>query len=410
MSTSDDTGSRRRWVAIGVLVLAAAAGFTFMTRRGAAPPPEQASSGAKATDGTVTLADAALREAGIAVGAARAVRRRDQLEAPGIIAIDERRTARIGSMVDGTIVEDIAGIGDRVSAGTVLANMHSQVVHEAWAAYRRAVSDRRRLESDLQVAVQADERAARLLADKALPEQEVQRVHAARIGAEEALNVARTEVRRAEENLEHLGITNKEDPTGESGEQIPVRSPLTGVVLEKSITQGTAVTTGMPLFVVSDLSGLWALAEIDETALPQVKTGLPVAVSVSAYPDERFAGTITFVGDTVNPKTRRVTVRCQVPNPQGRLKPEMYATVLLGEGEPREIVVVPSQAVQEIEGRTVVFIESQPGHYVRREITVGSDVDGWMEVRTGLRAGERVVTAGAFLLKSEMLKQTTPEG
>ena len=154
--------------------------------------------------------------------------------------------------------------------------------------------------------------------------------------------MAKTEVRRAEEALEHLGITNGEDPTGESGEQIPVRTPIAGVVLERLVTQGTAVTTGTPLFVVSDLSPLWAIAEVDEAHLSALAVGRPAELAVPAYPASAFAGTIDFIADTVNPTTRRVTVRAVVPNPDGRLKPQMYATVSLGAGEPRRAVVVPA--------------------------------------------------------------------
>ena len=124
---------------------------------------------------------------------------------------------------------------------------------------------------------------------------------------------------------------------------------------------------------MSDLSTLWALAEIDETALSHVKAGRPVEVRVSAYPDEAFPGTIAWVADTINPKTRRVTVRCALPNPVGRLKPEMYATVTLGEGEPRPVVLVPSEAVQDIDGKPVVFVEDGQGRYRRRDVTVGPD-------------------------------------
>ena len=141
-----------------------------------------------------------------------------------------------------------------------------------------------------------------------------------------------------------------------------------------------------------------------------VKAGVPVEVSVSAYPGETFAGTIAWVADMVNPKTRRVTVRCALPNAQGRLKPEMYATMMLGEGEPRPVVVVPAAAVQDIDGKPVVFVEEGPGRYRRRDVTVGPESGGTVEVRSGLRDGERVVVAGAFLLKSELLKSTTPEG
>jgi len=327
-----------------------------------------------------------------------------------VLALDERRTARIGSPVDGKVIEVFVEIGDRVPQGKELAHMIGPIVHDAWAAYRTAIAERRKAQTELQIAVQADDRARRLFADKAISEQEVQRAGANRVAAEEALNIIETEVRRSEEELEHLGITNSEDPTGESGEQIPVKAPLSGVVLEKLITEGTAVTPGTPLFVVSDLSTLWALAEIDETAISHVKAGVPVDVSVSAYPGETFTGTIAWVADMINPKTRRVTVRCALPNPQGRLKPEMYATIMLGEGEPRPVVVVPSAAVQDIDGRPVVFVEEGRGRYRRRDITVGPDRGGAIEVRSGLRDGERIVVAGAFLLKSELLKSTTPEG
>jgi membrane fusion protein, heavy metal efflux system len=392
-------------VGAAAIVLAAVAYFTART---AAPPPPAAAV-APAPDGTVVLTDAAAKEAGLTIEAARTITRRASLEASGLIALDERRTARIGSQVEGKVLEVFVEIGDRIGAGKELAHMISPVVHDTWAAYRKAVAERRRAQSELKLAQQNDERARRLLDDKAISEQDVQRAAANRVGAEEALNITETEVRRTEEELEHLGITNSEDPSGEAGEQIPIKSPLGGVVLEKLITEGGAVTPGTPLFVVSDLSTLWALAEIDETSLPHVKTGSPVDVRVAAYPDERFPGTITWVADIVNPKTRRVTVRCAVPNTQGRLKPDMYATVRLGEGEARPVVVVPSAAVQDIDGKPVVFVAGSEGRFARRNVTTGADSDGLIEIPSGLQAGEHVVVAGAFLLKSELLKSKTAE-
>lgn len=404
MSAGFPFSGRLRLMALGGIVLLAALAYLFR----ASPHREPAAQPAPAAD-AVQLSDAAQRQAGITVEAARAVTRTDQLEAPAVLALDETRTARLGSSVEGKVVETFAQEGDRVQRDKVLAWLHSPVVHEAWASYRKAVADRRRLQTELTFATQMDERTVRLFNDKAVAEQEVQRAHANRVAAEEALNIAQTEVRRSEEELEHLGVTNKEDPSGEAGEQIPVKAPFGGVVLQRLVTAGTAITPGTPLFVVSDLSSLWAIAEIDETSLSQVQTGRPVAVRVSAYADDAFAGTIAFVGDTINPKTRRVMVRCQVPNASGRLKPEMYATVALGESGPRPIVAVPSQAVHEIDGRTVVFVQAGD-RFTRREVRVGSDVNGLIEIRTGLKAGERVAAAGSFLLKSELLKQTMPEG
>jgi cobalt-zinc-cadmium efflux system membrane fusion protein len=287
--------------------------------------------------------------------------------------------------------------------------MHSPVVHDAWADYRKSVAERRRRETEQTFARQNEERARRLLAEKAISQQELRRAEADRAAADEQLDMAKTEVRRAEEALEHYGVTNAEDPTGESGEYIPVRSPLHGVVLEKAVTQGTAVTVGTPLFVVADLTELWAVAEIDETQLPLVKAGRPTALRVSAYPGETFAGRITFVADMVNPKTRRVTVRCQVPNSDQRLKPEMYATIDLSSGEPHDVLAVPSGAIQEIEGRPFVFVRTAKGAFERRDIVPGPEAGGWVEARSGVKEGEEVATAGSFLLKSELLKGSLAE-
>jgi cobalt-zinc-cadmium efflux system membrane fusion protein len=365
--------------------------------------------GPSISETTVSLPEAAQQQAGISTEPAKRMTRSDRVEAPGVLALDEQRTARLGSLVDGLVIHAMAEVGDRVRPGQVLAEMHSPVVHDAWADYRKAVADRRRLETELAFATQADERAGRLLEAKAISRQELQRAEANRIDAEAQLDMAQTEVRRAEEALEHYGVTNAEDPSGESGESIPVRSPLKGVVLEKNVTQGTAVTVGSPLFVVADLTELWAVAEIDETDLPLVQAGREVELRVAAYPGEIFPGRITFVADTVNPKTRRVTVRCQVPNADGRLKPEMYAALTLSAGEPREILAVPSGAIQEIRGRPLVFVRTAEGTFERRNVAVGPEVDGWVEIRSGVDAGEAVATTGSFLLKSEMLKGTLTE-
>ena len=369
-----------------------------------------ATSPAANSDGVVTLDENAQRNAGITVAAAETLLRAEHTQAPGIIALDERHTARIGSLVEGILLDTTAEVGDRVKAGQVLATMHSTVVHEAWAGYRKAIAERRRLEKELAFAETAHERARRLFGDKAISLQEVQRAEADRVTAEEALDIGRTEVRRREEELEHLGITNAEDPTGESGEQIPVKTPTDGVVLERLVTPGTAVTPGTPLYVVSDLTALWALVEIDESLLSHVHSGQSIELRVAAYPDDAFSGLVALVGDVVNAKTRRVTVRCTLKNNDGRLKPQMYAMAVIREKEPRPVIVVPSEAIQSIDGRPTVFVAETGGRFHPRAIDTGQTLAGQVEARSGLHAGERIVVSGSFVLKSELLKAGTPEG
>jgi cobalt-zinc-cadmium efflux system membrane fusion protein len=375
---------------------------------GHAPAPVAV--GTPAAKDIVTLEPSAQQQAGITVETVGTEPRAQQTEAPGLIGVDETRTARLGSLVQGVVLDTSVQVGDRVTVGQVLARLHSPVVHEAWAAYRKAIAERRRLEKELAFAVAAHARAQRLYDEKALSLQEVQRAEAHRVAAEEYLDEGRTEVRRGEEELEHFGITSGDDPTGEAGEQIPVRSPITGVVLERLVTPGTAVTPGTPMFVVSDLSAVWALLEIDETRLAHVPIGRPVQVQVAAYPDQRFVGTVGFVGDTVNPRTRRVTVRCAIANTDRRLKPEMYATAVVRESEPRHVVVVPVSAVQTLDDHPAVFVADAPNRFRARRIDTGAESGGVVEVKSGLRAGERIAATGSFALKAELLKAATPEG
>ena len=369
----------------------------------AAPDATPADAPAKAPD-TVVLDETAQQRAGLVVVDVVEVPRADAVEAPGIVAINETRTARIGSLAEGIVVEMKAQVGDHVRARQLLASLHSHAVHDAWAGYRKAKADERRLITELRYATDAQARAERLFADKAIALQEVQRAQTNRAAAEEELDMGRTEVRRAEEELEHLGVTNGEDPTGESGEQIPIRAPFGGVVLERLATQGTAVNPGSQLFVVSDLSTVWVLAELDEAHISGAQVGRPVNVRVAAYPGDVFEGKVTYVGETVNPKTRRVTIRCEVPNRDGRLKPEMYATVDVGEQQPRPVLAIASTAVQTVNAQPSVFV-AEPGNRFRvRPVELGPERDGQVVVRRGLQAGEKVVTGGAFILKSELFK------
>jgi len=384
--------------------------FAYLSLSRKSKEQESAFPAAITEEPVIALTEAVQRDAGVTVETAQARTRRGQIAAPGVLSFDETRTARIGSLVEGKVLSVSVQVGDRVSAGTILAEIHSHVIHDAWADYRKANADQTRRLTEFDYAKQAEQRAERLVAAKAISLQELQRARVERISAEQALDMAKIEIRRAEEVLEHLGITALgQDPRGEEGEQIPVRSPLAGAVLEKNVTSGTAVTPGVPLFVVSDLSTLWALAEIDEANLSRVQVGLPVEIRVAAYPGEFFPGTIIFISDVLDPKTRRITVRCRVPNPQGRLKPQMYATVSLGQGEELSMIVVSSQAIQELGGKPVVFVTENNGVFTPREVEVGVESGGWTEILSGLQAGEKIATAGSFLLKSELAKSALQE-
>lgn len=354
--------------------------------------------------------DQAAREtnSAIQVETAVAAESRGELEAPAVLQLDETRTARIGAIIDAVVVELRVNVGDRVSRGTLLGTLHSHVLHDAVAEYRKAQAERRQRAIELNYATDAEARARRLLASKAISQQELIRAEADRAAAVEAFAIAETEVERARNELEHLGLDEKDlEGTGQV-ERIPIRSPIDGIVLERLVTPGMAVTPGTGLFVVSDLKRLWAVAEVDERHLSRLAPTQQATLQVAAYADTAFDAHVVAIGDTVHESTRRVSVRLAVPNPDGRLKPRMFATARLGIEEPRSVVVVPKAALQNLNDQTVVFVQTDSGTFERRPVVVFAERGDRAELAEGLRPGERVATSGSFLLKSAQMP-TLPE-
>jgi membrane fusion protein, heavy metal efflux system len=389
----------------GLIALAVLLWFAWF--RGA--PRSGASDAASAPADTVTLSPSAARSSGIVVQTPQWIERVDRIDASGIIALNERRTARPGAIVEGVILDVNAQTGDRVASGAVLATIHSHVVHDAWAAYFKGVAERRRFENEVRYARAAEERAARLLADKALSPQEVDRARSDRIAAEQGLTAARAEETRASQELEHYGIVARETGHPEQEDIVSVRAPFAGALIERQVSPGSAVTPGTPLFVVSDLSLVWVTAEVDEAQVARIVPGLPVEVDVTAYPGEVFRGTLASVGDMVNPSTRRVTIRCEVPNADGRLKAQMFARVTLKASTPRHVLVISARAIQTMEGQTIVFVRDSLGRFQRRPIVIGSTVGGLAEIVSGADEDDEIATAGAFLIKSELLQPQVQE-
>lgn len=388
----------------------AVAGVACSSEKPAGAPPAP-----KAPAGALALSEAAVASAGIAIAAVEQATTTGDVSVPGVIRVDDTRTARIGSLQEGLILKTLGQVGDHVGEGQLLATMHGHAMHDAWAGYRKAMADRTRLETALAYAVDAHERMQRLFAARAVAEQDVRRAAVERQAATQHLVAARAEVVRSIEELEHVGV-HVTGTAGEPGvqeadadEPIPVRSPVSGVVLERLVTPGTTVVPGAPLYTVSDLSSLWVVVELDEAYLSLVRAGRPVAIRVAAYPGETFRGTVSFIADAVSPETRRVTVRATVPNRDRRLKPEMFATVSLATHEPRTALLVPRAAIQSMDGTPAVFVAGSDGRFVPRRVTVGAEAGGRVEVTTGLSAGERVVASGGFALKSELVAPSGSE-
>jgi membrane fusion protein, heavy metal efflux system len=406
-----DTVTVHRMAALSRAVACAVAvtAIGIMIACGGASAPESTTGSASAAasapgSDVVTLTEKALQAEGIVIEPAKTERRSGYFEMPGVFQLDETRTTRVGSVVEGVVVDAEVQVGARVAKGSRLAGIHSHMVHDAWAGYRRAVAEKRHATTELAFATDTEARTLRLLDSKAVSRQEAERARTERAAAEEALVIAESELTRSLAELEHLGIPSAPSALNDSADDVPVTAAYGGVVLERLVTNGTAVTVGSPMFVVSDLSRLWAVAEVDEARLPALAVGQAVELAVAAYPERSFTGRIIAVGDAVNPQTRRVTARIEVDNKDGSLKPQMFATVRFPLGEQQEVVVVPASAVQKIGAQTVVFVYGDQGRFTRRSVVAGAERLGTVEIRSGLKDGERVATTGTFLIKSKFLE------
>jgi cobalt-zinc-cadmium efflux system membrane fusion protein len=358
----------------------------------------------------VALAPEVARQGRIAVEEVVRAPLPEVLRAPGRVGVDENRTARVGAVADGRIVRVLANVGDRVEMGQRLAELHSHEVHEARSDYAKARAEHDRRQAELQYARNARDRAKRLYDLKAGSLEHLQRAETDLRHAEMALQSAQADIGRVEEHLHHLGLSTA-GPVEEAAahkyehdELVPVTAPLAGTVIQRMVTPGVVVSPSTDLFVVSDLTSLWVNAQLPERHLPAVRVGRPARISVQAYGDSVFAGRITHVGDTLDPETRTVQVRCQTDNASGRLKPEMYATVTFDLGQAQESLVVPTSAIQDIKSEAVVFVRVDETHFRARRVQVGRQADSRIEILEGLQAGEKVATTGSFLLKSELLK------
>jgi multidrug efflux pump subunit AcrA (membrane-fusion protein) len=379
-----------------------------------APKPEPAKAEEKRAPGEVQL-DAAMVKSGNIVS----VETRSQpavLRANGRLTVNEERTWHVDSLVDGRVLQLLVNIGDRVSAGQVVAKMHSHEVHEARSEYQRAKTDLAKAQSQRSFAERTRDRVKRLYDLKAASLEQTEHAESQLRDAVSAVKNAEIELERTRVHLvEFLDVSADDHPDHKPGEFIheedlvPVKSRNGGVVTKRDTSVGAVLKAADLVLEVSDLSAVWMIAALPEEYLGKVKTGMTAAVHVQAYPDEVFSGKIARLGDQLDAETRTVPVRIVLANPGQRLRPEMYAVAEIAAGGAAEALFVPQSALQDLNGQAVVFLDQGGGKYAVRPVRTGRIQGANVEVLEGLAAGERVVSRGGFVLKSQMFKSSLAE-
>lgn len=326
--------------------------------------------------------------------------------AKGKIALPDNATWRLGVLAEGRVEHVYANLGDAVRRGQVLATVHSHDVHEARAAYANALAERTRTQAAEALAQKNYERSQRLYDLKAEPLMGVEDSKQQLVNAQSATREADNNVHREEAHLSEILGVIPSSMHDDGQDLMPIKAPGNGRVLTKNVTPGAIISPSTDAFVVGDLSRLWMLASVDAAALAKLKVGEKTTVTVPDLPGATYAGIITNLGQEFDPTTRMIQVRIAITHPDERLRPEMLASAEFSAGEAKPALFVPQEAVQQVNGEDVVFVQVAGDRFRVQTVELGEITNGKVRVRQGVQAGQRVISRGSFVAKSELLKSS----
>src|SRR5262245_55748643 len=339
-----------------VLALAAAAAGACSGHTEAAPAESTEAAVPKTPPGVIAVDPAMLSSITVETLAERDSA--STLAIAGKVQFDEDRLAHVLTPLAGQVVDLRVKVGDAAHKGERLCAISSR---EAAAAIGEEIESHRDLE----------------LAEKnaAMTQDLFDHEAASRIALQQTQNdlaKARARVERTDEALKVLGLGGSHDHASAAGwGRVPIPSPITGVVIERKVTEGQFVQSdSTPILTVANLDAVWVMGDVFERDLRFVTTGQPAAVTATAYPGERFQGRVNYISDSIDPATRTAKVRVSVANPGARLKPEMFAAVELHVAERRHALTVPIAAIFTEEGRSFVFVEAGHARFERRAVEI----------------------------------------
>lgn len=332
------------------------------------------------------------KKSGVVVAMARKKSLGGVITVTGKVEVNADLIAHVSPRISGKIVSVGASLGDGVGAGQVLARLDSVELGEALNRYHQS-------KTRLALAEKNMERVKVLVEKKIAARKEI-------LQAETDYQMARAELHTDEERLLLYGLS-KSDLAATDGKRIlvPVRSPIGGVVTEKQAVVGELADPSKSLYTVADLSSVWVMVDINEKDLTKVRKGQAATVTVGAFPDTKFRGRIALIADIVNEATRTVKARVEVQNPGRKLKPEMFTTVELTlPATGAAVLAVPEDAIQELEGKKVLFVTEDSKEFIPRAVQLGLASGGMVEISGGLVEGQHYAVKGSFILKSELKK------
>ncbi|MBI3650266.1 MAG: efflux RND transporter periplasmic adaptor subunit [Acidobacteria bacterium] len=449
---------QRAFILIAAIALLAVITVVWWGRtQNANPPKAEAKPGEKteSMDTDVALTPEAISGAGIEIAGVTERPAIALLKVTGTVEANQQQMQQVTPLVAGRVERVYVALGDRVRAGAVLALVASPQVAQLHAKLHETEMHLALAERNLARVQRSENRVAVLQAKARLDEAEATLTRTRKlielgagagkdlIAAETAYKTAKAEYdfqsnitlnkelqeARAEVETSRADVAHLKDelralgasPNESEGHQgdtshITFRAPTSGMVSERFVNPGAGIEAGKPLFTITNLATVWVIASVPESQVLHLRVGTPAEVRSVALGAVTLSGRITYIDPQLNEETRTAQVRIDVANSNAALKVGMFAEVgfqtgALSNGATANELVVPTDAVQRIGERTVVFTpkSGEAGHFLVRDVELGDEVGGYYRVLKGLGLGDRVVTKGSFTLKSRLMRSQLDE-
>jgi cobalt-zinc-cadmium efflux system membrane fusion protein len=359
-----------------------------------AAPPEH-----PAEDNVVRLDGEGQRRIGLAFGQSETRRIILPVRTPGMVAFDERRVTRLKPRTSGRVLSLSVQPGDRVSAGQTLATLDAAGVLEARNGLAAAQASLGEAKATENVAETNLKRGSDLVRMGGVAQAEVDRrqvdlakAHAATLSAKSQVDLYRAQYERLA------------PAPGEAAGISAIVSPIDGVVTMAGITLGEVVDTNREAFTVADPSQIQVLANLDGQDIATVKAGDQATVEAPVPAHPRFEGRVRSVNAAIDPMTNTAPARIEIANPDGTLRANMFVSVEIAADLGRDGVTVPAGAIQQSEGGPIAFVRTGDDRFEKRDLTLGVQRADWVEVTSGIQAGETVATQGSFGLKAILMR------
>jgi len=340
----------------------------------------------------VILSERAIELMDIEVEEVRMGRLAGTVDTPAEVRADPDHVVRIAPLSPGRIEEVRAELGGLVHRGDELARLRSNDLGEARAQLESA-------------------RTAVEVAQQNLHRQETLRTQG--IVSERSLEEARLRLTEAQSARDAAAARLEVFDAGEGrGASLSLTSPMDGVIVQREATRGQTVGPDDLLFTIADLARVWVVGQVSESEVGSVAIGARATLTLRAYPGRTWSGALSYIAPLIDERSRTLMVRIELDNPDGALRPGLFGTLHVEGGAASEEVVpiVPSSAVTEVDGRSIVFVPGQDARTFRAiPVLTGRPSADEVEVLKGLAAGQRVVTRGTFVLKSELLRDELGE-